>query len=192
MRRHPQSLKTLREIALAHSLDRQPDLALLARELGGIIHRDADALGKGLAGLRRRNRGFERWLLARRSRPAVSVLVMAWPPGYATPAHDHAGLWGLELSLYGALEVESWTRPQDAIAWQRHGRDWLGPGDATWFDADVVHMHRCRNLSRHESALSLHVYGGDLSEYFSYEQAAVDQPWQTQPQRAAIAGHLRI
>ncbi|MGC1550024.1 MAG: cysteine dioxygenase family protein [Rhodanobacter sp.] len=192
MRRYWQSLKTLREITLAHTLDQQPDLASLGRELGGIIHRDAQILGKGLADLRERNRGFERWVLARRNNPGVSVLVMAWPPGYATPSHDHAGLWGLELSLYGALEVESWTRPNDSTAWQAHGRDWLGPGDATWFDSDVTHMHRCRNLSRHETALTLHVYGGDLTDYFTYEQAEPSNQWQAQPKRAAIAGYLRV
>jgi hypothetical protein len=53
-------------------------------------------------------------------------------------------------------------------------------------------MHRCRNLSRHETALTLHVYGGDLTDYFTYEQTEPSQPWKAQPQRAAIAGYLRV
>ncbi|HTC27573.1 cysteine dioxygenase family protein [Dyella sp.] len=192
MRSYRHSLKALRDIALANTLEKTPDLASISRELGAIIHRDASVLADGMADLRHRNRGFERWLLGRRGRPGVSVLVMAWPAGYTTPSHDHAGLWGIELSLYGALEVESWSRESTAQAWQLRGRDWLGPGDATWFDADVPYMHRCRNLSRHETALTLHIYGGDLDDYATYEESESEPYWQSQPQRARIAGPLRV
>jgi predicted metal-dependent enzyme (double-stranded beta helix superfamily) len=192
MRSYRHSLKALRDIALANTLEKTPDLASISRELGAVIHRDASVLADGLADLRLRNRGFERWLLGRRGRPGASVLVMAWPPGYTTPSHDHAGLWGIELSLYGALEVESWSRESTAHAWQLRGRDWLGPGDATWFDADVPYMHRCRNLSRHETALTLHIYGGDLEDYATYETSESEPYWQSQPQRARIAGPLRV
>ncbi|GGA24593.1 cysteine dioxygenase [Dyella nitratireducens] len=192
MRTYRNSLKNLRDIALAYSQEKNPDLASLSRELGAIVHRDAQALADGLSDLRTHNRGFERWMLARRGRPGVSVLVMAWPPGYSSPSHDHAGLWGIEMSLYGALEVESWTRPSTSHPWQLRGRDWLGPGDATWFDADPPYMHRCRNLSRQETALTLHVYGGDLEDYATYEQVEAEPYWLSLPQRARIAGPLRL
>jgi predicted metal-dependent enzyme (double-stranded beta helix superfamily) len=192
MRSYRHSLKALRDIALANTLEKNPDLASLSRELGALIHRDASVLADGLVDLRERNRGFERWMLGRRGRPGVSVLVMAWPPGYTTPSHDHAGLWGIELSLYGALEVESWSRESTAHAWQLRGRDWLGPGDATWFDADVPYMHRCRNLSKHETALTLHIYGGDLEDYATYEETESEPHWRSQPQRARIAGPLSV
>ena len=192
MRSYRHSLKSLRDIALASSLENNPDLATLSRELGAIVHRDAQKLADGLADLRKKNRGFERWLLARRSHPGVSVLVMAWPPGYSTPSHDHAGLWGIELSLYGALEVESWSRASTSESWQLRGRDWLGPGDATWFDADPPYMHRCRNLSRHETALTLHVYGGDLENYATYEQIEAEPYWLSAARRARVAGPLRV
>jgi predicted metal-dependent enzyme (double-stranded beta helix superfamily) len=192
MRTYRHSLKALRDLALAHTLEKNPDLASLARELGSIIHRDSQTLAVGLSDLRRNNRGFERWLVGRRGRPGVSVLVTAWPPGYTTPSHDHAGLWGIELSMYGALEVESWSRASTSEPWQLRGRDWLGPGDATWFDADMPYMHRCRNLSRHETALTLHIYGGDLDDYATYEQAEAEPFWQGQIQRARIAGPLRV
>lgn len=192
MRTYRHSLRALRDVALAQGREKNPDLASLARELGAIIHHNAQALADGLHDLRARNRGFERWLLARRGRPGVSVLVMAWPPGYSSPSHDHAGLWGIELSLYGALEVESWSRASTSEPWQLRGRDWLGPGDATWFDADPPYMHRCRNLSRQETALTLHVYGGDLDDYATYEQVESEPHWLSLPQRARIAGPLRV
>jgi hypothetical protein len=51
-------------------------------------------------------------------------------------------------------------------------------------------VHRCRNLSRHETALTLHVYGGNLAEYFTYERAEQADRWLARPQRAVVAGSL--
>ena len=61
---------------------------------------------------------------------------------------------------------------------------------ATWFDTDDCHAHRCRNLSRQETALTLHVYGGDLAQYFTYEEAGKPGQWLVKPQRSVIAGQL--
>ncbi len=190
MGKHQHTLKTLRAIALEHAASAQPDLASMARDLGRVVHQDATALAARLASLRSRKLGFERWLLAERSKPPISVLVLAWPPNHLTPVHDHAGLWGLEMTLVGALEVQSYTRDASTGDLRLHGRDWLGPGDGTWFDGDRNHAHRCRNLSRFDTALSLHVYGGDLAEYFAYEQAGPAGQWSTQPRRSIIAGRL--
>lgn len=190
MGKYRNTLKTLRAIALEHAADAQPDLASMARELGRVVHQEASALAARLASLRTRQRGFERWLLAERSKPPISVLVLAWPPNHLTPVHDHAGLWGLEMTLVGALEVQSYTRDDTTGDLRMHGRDWLGPGDGTWFEGDRSHAHRCRNLSRHDTALSLHVYGGDLAEYFAYEQAEPAGRWNAQPRRSVIAGRL--
>ncbi|MEP6897641.1 MAG: cysteine dioxygenase family protein [Rhodanobacter sp.] len=190
MGRYSDSLKTLRRIALEYGSVEQPDLATMAREIGRIVHRDSGTLARRLTPSRSRPRGFERWLLAERSKPAVSVLVMAWPPNHLTPVHDHAGLWGLEVTLVGALEVQSYAR--DALSGQLRlqGRDWLGEGDGTWFEGGESHAHRCRNLSKHDTALTLHVYGGDLSQYFAYEQEESTGHWNAFTQRSAMAGRL--
>jgi predicted metal-dependent enzyme (double-stranded beta helix superfamily) len=189
---HPNVLKTLCKIALEHGAVTHPDLASMAREMGRVVHQDSQALAARLAPLRAGQRGFERWLLAARSRSAISVLVTAWPPNYRTQVHDHAGLWGLEMTLRGALEVQSYTR--DAVAgdlrMRMRGLDWLGPGDGIWFEGDEHHAHRCRNLSRHDTALTLHVYGGNLAQISAYEPSAVADQWIAQPQRVAIAGRL--
>jgi predicted metal-dependent enzyme (double-stranded beta helix superfamily) len=190
MGRYTHTLKTLRKIALEHAAAAQPDLATMALELGRVVHQDPQALTDRLAPLRNRQQGFERWLLGERRDPAISVLIMAWPPGHLTPIHDHAGLWGLEVALVGALEVQSYSR--DAISGELRmlGRDWLGQGDGTWFEGGESHAHRCRNLSRHETALTLHVYGGDLTGYFAYEQDAPSGKWKALAQQNAIAGRL--
>lgn len=184
------TLKTLRAIALDHGVDGQPDLALLAREMGRVVHEDASSIAQELASFHARGPGFERWLLAERRSPALSVLVTEWPPGHVTPVHDHGGLWGLEVVLVGALEVQSYVRDRSDDNLLAQGRNWLGPGDATWFEGDPQYAHRCRNLSRHDTALTLHVYGGDLTQYLAYEQAEPAGRWNAHPERAAIAGRL--
>jgi predicted metal-dependent enzyme (double-stranded beta helix superfamily) len=191
MGKYMRTLKTLREIALEYSNVQQPDLASMARELGRVVHQDSQALAKRLAPLRNRQHGFERWLLAERSKPAISVLVMAWPPNHLTPVHDHAGLWGLEVTLLGALEVQSYARDPVSGTLRMKGRDWLGPGDGTWFEGDESHAHRCRNLSNHDMALTLHVYGGDLTQFSAYEQVEPTGQWTSRLQRSTIAGRLQ-
>lgn len=189
MGRPRRTLKLLRAIALEHASVAHPDLASMARELGQIVHRDAAAIATRLARLHQHGPDLGRWLLTQRSQPPVSVMVMAWPANHCTPVHDHAGLWGLELTLVGALEVQSWRRDPDSGHLRALGRDWLGPGDGTWFEGDRNHLHRCRNLSRHETALTLHVYGGELSRTMAYEQTGPSEPWTARPHDCAVAGH---
>ena len=185
-----QTLKTLRAIALEHASVADPDLASMARELGQVVHHNSSAMASRWVHLRRRGQGLGRWLLARPGQPAVSVMVMAWPANHCTPLHDHAGLWGLELALIGALEVQSWRRDPNSGALRALGSDWLGPGDGTWFEGDQNHLHRCRNLSQHETAFTLHVSGGELTRYLAYEQAGPAGTWIGRAQQIAVAGRL--
>ncbi len=190
MARHMQHLRALRDLAFDHGVGKHPDLATMARSLSRFVHQHKATLTADLADLRARNHGFERWLVAQRGKPDISVLVMAWPANFITPVHDHGGLWGLELALHGALEVETWEHDAQGTSLRMLGRDWLGPGDASWFDADDRHAHRCRNLSRQDAALTLHVYGGDLAQYLAYERAGETGHWFSRQQCSAIAGRL--
>jgi len=190
MGKHQHLLKTLRAIALEHAAVERPDLATMARELGRVVHQDAATLAHRLARLSQRRRGFERWLLAERGKPPVSVLVLAWPPNHAASVHDHAGRWGLDMALVGALEVQSYRRDDASGELSLHGRNWLGPGDGIWFEDEHGLAHRCRNLSRHDTALSLHIHGGEPARHFAGEQAAAAGRWNERPRRNAIAGRL--
>jgi len=99
-----------------------------------------------------------------------SVLLIAWPAGHESPVHDHDGLWGIELVLDGALEVESFSLAiRDKPHLVSRGSTVLGLGDsAAISDADFA--HRCRNLSARQPALSLHVYGGELDAFKAFAQ----------------------
>jgi predicted metal-dependent enzyme (double-stranded beta helix superfamily) len=110
---------------------------------------------------------YQRIGLADSVRPRYSALAIVWPPGHVSPVHDHGGLWGIELVVAGALDIDEY----DVLAPQRlrhrhHAR--LAPGEGAWFGGQRF-AHACRNASRYEAALTLHVYGGDLVNYTVYD-----------------------
>ncbi|WP_158544966.1 cysteine dioxygenase [Dyella monticola] len=96
------------------------------------------------------------------------ALLILWPPGHATPLHDHDGLWGMEFVLDGVLEVESFQLcPQPPVHLEHDHSLVVGVGDHIAF-SQADYAHRCRNLSKTRQALSLHVYGGELNCYRSF------------------------
>jgi len=116
---------------------------------------------------------YRRHLIAGGRDQAYSALLIAWPAGHRTPIHDHAGLWGIELVLDGALEVEEFAIGGETARPQLSARSTLllGTGDAAVFSGHR-YAHRCRNLSPTQPALSLHVYGGVLDRYHAFQADA--------------------
>ncbi|GAB3788162.1 cysteine dioxygenase [Dyella agri] len=113
---------------------------------------------------------YLRMPIAHRGSTDYEALLILWPPGHATPIHDHAGLWGLELVLDGVLEVETYAlSPQPHPQLTSEGSAVLGVGDRASFSG-ANHAHRCRNFSSQKPALTLHVYGGALDTYRSFRQ----------------------
>jgi hypothetical protein len=113
---------------------------------------------------------YRRIPLTGRAACGYEALLIVWPPGHATPIHDHDGLWGIEFVLDGALEVEAFSLSlRDTPHLVSQGATILGVGDHTAF-SDADYAHRCRNLSQRLPTLSLHVYGGELDTYRSFHQ----------------------
>jgi hypothetical protein len=129
---------------------------------------------------------YRRQLIAAASDRSYTMLLIAWPPGYVTPLHDHAELWGIELVLDGALQVEEFFSDGDALqpALEPQRTLMLGSGDAAVF-IDPAYVHRCRNLSAHQPALSLHVYGGELDHYQSFVEVS-DNLYRIAQQKAVL------
>lgn len=188
MSKYMQSFKKLRDVALEYGRVEQPDLASMARELGRVVHGDTHALSARLAAVHRR--GIESRVLVERRQPALRVLVRAWPPGQYMPLLHHASCWGLELALHGALEWQTYRRDPHSGELDAQGRNWLGPGDANWFERDAGRAHRCRNLSRHDIAYTLHVYGGELPDHCGGESRMNAPAWIAQAHRGQLAGPL--
>lgn len=123
--------------------------------------------------------------LPTRSSLAYSALLIAWPAGYASPVHDHDGLWGIDVVLDGVLEVEAFSlAAPDAPVYAPAQSRILGVGDQLAFPGEG-YLHRCRNLSPRQPALSLHVYGGELMRYRTFHQDAPGH-WHSSVSHAAM------
>ncbi|MBN8924530.1 MAG: hypothetical protein BGP10_13060 [Rhodanobacter sp. 68-29] len=190
MGKYVHSLKTLRDIALEYGRIEHPDLATMARELGRVVHLEGSALSVRLATMHRRRRRSGRWLLAERRLPSLNVMVRAWSPGQRMPLLFHADRWGLEVPLHGALEWQSYRRDPHNGELTALTRDWLGPGDAGWFERDATRAHRCRNLSRHDTVYTLHVYGGEFPDQRIGDPCEDVPAWIAQAPRGAFVGPL--
>jgi hypothetical protein len=114
---------------------------------------------------------FRRHPLATVEATGCSALLMYWPAGHATLPHDHDGLWGIEVVIDGQLDVEEYVKSgsaqQPTLTFARALH--LGAGDAATFRGRQ-YVHRCRNLSNVSPTLTLHLYGGMLEAFTSYER----------------------
>jgi predicted metal-dependent enzyme (double-stranded beta helix superfamily) len=105
--------------------------------------------------------------MLRLSQPEDTMIVRLaqWPPGKASPIHDHAGILVVDAVLRGSVvETRYEALPEhDELLLRALCRRNLVAGDLTSFreaDADVAHM--IENASR-EPAVTLHVYAAALS-----------------------------
>jgi len=117
---------------------------------------------------------FTRWLYERERDGRYTGLIMVWPAGHATPVHDHAGLWGIEMVLQGGLAVEDYELVDDGNGQAQPrfvGTTLLEEGQSCAFRGTQGYAHRCTNLSARRPAVTLHVYGGLLDTYRNFEAA---------------------
>lgn len=132
---------------------------------------------------------FSRWLFERERDGRYTGLVMVWPAGYSTPIHDHAGLWGIELVLQGALGVDDYEVEPDNAQPRFIGSTVLDEGQSCAFNGTSGHAHRCTNLSARRPAVTLHVYGGLLEAYRNFDQLD-DGRYVPVPANARIDGSI--
>lgn len=137
-------------------------------------------------------REFTRWLYEHERDARYTGLLMVWPAGYSTPIHDHAGLWGIEMVLQGALSVEDHELVDDERGNAQPkfvGTTLLEEGQSCAFVGAAGHAHRCTNLSARRPAVTLHVYGGLLDTYRNFE-AVRGGRYLAQPFDATIHGNI--
>ncbi len=95
-----------------------------------------------------------------------TVVVLLWEPGACTPIHDH-DTWCVFGLLQGGLEITNYDVIESEVTGPIHlrevSRDLLGSG-LIGDNRDPRHeVHRVRNIHA-ERAISLHVYGKDLTK----------------------------
>jgi 3-mercaptopropionate dioxygenase len=117
--------------------------------------------------------GYRSHLIHSEPGGAFSIVALVWRPGQVTPIHDHV-TWcvfgvieGEEHEEVFALDEERGCLVEAGARTNRHGdvSGFAPPGD----------IHRVRNVGD-RTAISLHVYGTDVSRIGSSVRRYYDQP----------------
>lgn len=123
--------------------------------------------------------GYRCHLLHAEPDGSFSIVAMVWRPGQATPIHDHV-TWCVIGVLCGAEHEERYRLRSDGWLEQDGTADSLA-GDVTGL-APPGDIHRVRNNGT-ETAISLHVYGTDITRLGSSIRRTYNQPVVAEPPR---------
>jgi predicted metal-dependent enzyme (double-stranded beta helix superfamily) len=104
---------------------------------------------------------------------SFSVLALVWRPGQITPIHDHV-TWCVSGVLQGTEYEEIFALRPGGQALAEVARNASGTGDVTGF-APPGDIHRVRNHGD-DTAISMHVYGADISRLGSSVRRIYDLP----------------
>ena len=121
---------------------------------------------------------YARRLLHRDPAGRYSVLVMVWDRGQGTALHDHGGNWCVECVYSGQIEVTSYSicggrAEQGIVQFKEEEVVRAGVGHAGAL-IPPFEYHILRQ-SGEAPAVTLHVYGGELTHCHIYEP--VDGGW---------------
>jgi 3-mercaptopropionate dioxygenase len=104
---------------------------------------------------------------------SFSVTAMVWRPGQVTPIHDHV-TWCVFGVIQGAEYEELYALSADQSHLAEVGRSQNNVGEVSGF-APPGDIHRVRNHGR-EVAISIHVYGADITRLGSSVRRVYDLP----------------
>lgn len=114
---------------------------------------------------RTREDGYARRLLHHDPVRGYTAVVMTWAPGQCTPLHDHGGLWCVEGVVDGTMQVTQFDLTDEregTFAFVERGRIRAGVGTAGSL-IPPSDYHVLGNALSDRPSLTLHVYGGDLT-----------------------------
>jgi 3-mercaptopropionate dioxygenase len=104
---------------------------------------------------------------------AFSIVALVWRPGQVTPIHDHV-TWCVFGVLQGAEHEELFVLDEERGCLVEAGAKTNREGDVSGF-APPGDIHRVRNVGD-DTAISLHIYGTDVSRIGSSVRRYYDQP----------------
>ncbi len=104
---------------------------------------------------------------------SFSVTAMVWRPGQITPIHDHV-TWCVFGVVQGIEYEELYALDARRNCLAEVGRNQNRPGEVSGF-APPGDIHRVRNVGD-EVAISLHVYGADITRLGSSVRRTYDLP----------------
>jgi predicted metal-dependent enzyme (double-stranded beta helix superfamily) len=107
---------------------------------------------------------YARRLVHRDEKRGYSIVVMTWGPGQCTPIHDHSGMWCVEGVWGGSIDVQQYELTQSDEAGFRfapRNSYEAGVGSAGCL-IPPYEYHSISNPSESTTAVSLHIYGGEM------------------------------
>jgi 3-mercaptopropionate dioxygenase len=104
---------------------------------------------------------------------SFSVVALVWRPGQVTPIHDHV-TWCVFGVVQGVEHEELFRLDEGQGVLIEAGTSTNGAGDVSGF-APPGDIHRVRNAGD-ETAISIHVYGTDVSRIGSSVRRYYDHP----------------
>ena len=120
---------------------------------------------------------YARRLLYRDPELGFSALVMTWGPGQRTALHDHSGMWCVEGVIEGEIEVTNYELLEEtadgACRFARRGTVHAKAGSAGALIPPLEH-HVLANEESGRVALTLHVYGGEMTHCTVFEPLGGD------------------
>jgi predicted metal-dependent enzyme (double-stranded beta helix superfamily) len=121
-----------------------------------------------------RPESYARRLLHRDTRRGYSAVVMTWGPGQGTSLHDHAGIWCVEGTVAGEMEVLQYeiseTLADGRYRFVPRGRVRALAGAAGAL-IPPFEYHVLRNGLDDAVSVTLHVYGGEMDHCHLFEDA---------------------
>jgi 3-mercaptopropionate dioxygenase len=114
---------------------------------------------------------YARRMVHRDDQRGYSVVAMTWGPGQATPLHDHGGMWCVEGVWEGSIDVQQYELVEhDAERFRFEKRNSFQAGKGSAGCLIPPHeYHRICNAGD-ETAISLHIYGGDMTRCSVFER----------------------
>lgn len=115
---------------------------------------------------------YARRLLHRDEARGFTAVVMTWGPGQGTALHDHSGMWCVEGTIDGEMEVLQYElaeeTPDGRYRFERRGQVRARPGAAGAL-IPPFEYHVLRNGFADRVSLTLHVYGGEMDHCHVFE-----------------------
>ena len=115
---------------------------------------------------------YARRLIHRDDTRGYSIVAMTWGPKQGTPLHDHGGMWCVEGVCRGSIEVQQFELVEhhdERFRFEKRGSFQAGIGSAGCL-IPPHEYHTIRNAGS-KPAVSVHIYGGDMSFRNVFEPA---------------------
>ena len=104
---------------------------------------------------------------------SFSIVALTWRPGQVTPIHDHV-TWCVFGVIQGVEHEELFTLDEERGRLVPAGASANPTGEVSGF-APPGDIHRVRNVGS-ETAISIHIYGTDVSRIGSSVRRSYDLP----------------